>query len=80
MFLKSKTSEADDLLMALEKCSPERFEIVQEVDHQQTQADFADLVKHVKQADFEFEALKPVCLAQWMLESGRGTSKLFKLH
>ena len=80
MFLKSKTSEADDLLMALEKCSPEKFQIVKEVNLTQTQADFSELVKHVKIANFEFEALKPVCLAQWMLESGRGTSELFKLH
>lgn len=39
-----------------------------------------DLAVVVKAAEFEFPSLKPVCMAQWILESGRGTSTLFRAH
>jgi N-acetylmuramoyl-L-alanine amidase len=45
-----------------------------------TQATLEDLVAAVKRAKFEFPSLKAVCLAQWIVESGRGTSVLFREH
>lgn len=41
---------------------------------------FMELVKDYALAAIEFEHLKPVTLAQWMLESGRGSSKLATEH
>ena len=41
---------------------------------------FMKLVKDYALAAIEFEHLKPVTLAQWMLESGRGSSKLATEH
>lgn len=45
-----------------------------------TMPTLADLVLVIKAAQFEFPSLKAYCLAQWMVESGRGTSKLFQEH
>lgn len=39
----------------------------------------SDLVIVLKAAQFEFPELKAVCLAQWMIESARGTSRLFQI-
>jgi len=44
------------------------------------EADFDALVKAYKSADIKYPQLKAITIAQWMLESGRGTSKLFKEH
>jgi N-acetylmuramoyl-L-alanine amidase/Mannosyl-glycoprotein endo-beta-N-acetylglucosaminidase len=41
---------------------------------------FMELVKDYALAAIEFEHLKPVTIAQWMLESGRGSSKLATEH
>jgi N-acetylmuramoyl-L-alanine amidase len=41
---------------------------------------FEELVAHYKAANVAFPALKPVTLAQWILESGRGTSPLATEH
>jgi N-acetylmuramoyl-L-alanine amidase len=41
---------------------------------------FTELVKDYALAIIEFEHLKPVTLAQWMLESGRGSSNLAAKH
>ena len=38
------------------------------------------LVEKYKSAVIEFPNLKPVTLAQWALESGRGGSELAKKH
>ena len=40
----------------------------------------ADLAKTYKKATIEFPQLRAVSLAQWLVESGRGTSDLAKLH
>jgi N-acetylmuramoyl-L-alanine amidase len=41
---------------------------------------FEELVARYKAANIAFPALKPVTLAQWILESGRGTSRLATEH
>lgn len=41
---------------------------------------FDDLVGRYRAARIAYESLKPVTLAQWMLESGRGTSRLAAEH
>ena len=41
---------------------------------------FDDLVARYKAANIAFPALKPVTVAQWILESGRGTSRLATAH
>ncbi|MFN0172181.1 MAG: N-acetylmuramoyl-L-alanine amidase [Bryobacteraceae bacterium] len=41
---------------------------------------FDDLVTRYKAANIAFPSLKPVTLAQWILESGRGTSRLATEH
>lgn len=41
---------------------------------------FDDLVARYKVANIAFPELKPVTLAQWILESGRGTSRLATEH
>ena len=41
---------------------------------------FMKLVKKYKGVEVEFPALKGISIAQWILESGRGTSGLAKLH
>ena len=41
---------------------------------------FEELVSHYRSAGIAFPSLKAVTLAQWMLESGRGTSRLAKEH
>lgn len=43
-------------------------------------APFDELVAHYKAAGIAFSSLKPVSLAQWILESGRGTSALATKH
>ena len=39
-----------------------------------------DLVKTYKETGIEFDNLKPITLAQWLLESGRATSQLATRH
>lgn len=41
---------------------------------------FEDLVAVYKKTEIDFPKLKAITIAQWMLETGRGTSKLFKKH
>ncbi len=41
---------------------------------------FLQLAEAYSQAVIEFPGLKPITLAQWMLESGRGTSNLAQIH
>jgi N-acetylmuramoyl-L-alanine amidase len=81
MLLKGQNADADNVLMALEKASPSLFQVVYDTSNEHNiEVRIDDLVKHLKASIFEFESLKPVCLAQWMLESGRGTSELFRKH
>lgn len=41
---------------------------------------FSDLIKLYAKTSIEFNHLKPITVAQWILESGRGTSRLAKDH
>jgi N-acetyl-anhydromuramyl-L-alanine amidase AmpD len=41
---------------------------------------FLELVKEVAAQPWEFPHLKPFVVAQWILECGRGSTDLFKLH
>lgn len=81
MLLKAKTEKAVDLLKSLENILPDHFQIVYD-SHPVTgvKPTLDDLVRHLKASHFEFNELKPICLAQWLLESGRCSSVLFKEH
>lgn len=79
MIVKATSQKAIAVLGALNAMSPMEF-VLESTEPEQAEPTLQDLVDAVKRSEFEYESLKPICLAQWMHESGRGTSKLFKLH
>lgn len=75
MKIETEDAKFTKLFEALVEVAPT---LVREITEVQAQPTLADLVDAVKRSAFEYPALKPLCLAQWMVESARGTSKLFK--
>lgn len=78
MRIETKDPAFIRLFEAIEAIAPLLVSIIRDpVDEEAT---IEKLVAALKKSNWAYSGLKAVCLAQWLLESGRGTSELFRKH